>query len=140
MAATTAGALKAYLEAQGLGVTVFRDRAREDQAFPYLTVTEGIAVTPEETFNAFDDEDGHVVELAQVDVWQTWRNDDRTIAESYTLADAVALALNGAILTTLPNYVGAARVASVVRLLEVEENVVHHAVTVEVRRTLARRS
>lgn len=140
MAATTAGALKAFLETQGLGVTVFRDRAREDQAYPYLTVAEGIAVTPEDTFNAYDDDDGHVVEVAQVDVWQTWRNDDRTVAESYTLADAVALALHGAVLTASPHFVGAVSVSSVTRLLEVEENVVHHAVTVEVRRTLARRN
>lgn len=140
MAASTAGALKAFLEAQGLGISVYRDRAPEGPTFPYATVHEAISVSPEPAFNADDDPQGHVTEQAQVSIWQRSRNPD-TLAktESYTLPDAICLALTGAVLTALPTYGGHVRVQGRTRLLEDEGTTIHDAVTVEVRRTLARR-
>lgn len=146
MAATTGGALKALLEAAGLGISVFRDRAPEGRtlvnaagtATPYVTVFEGVSVVPDPAFNSFDDDEHHVIELAQVDVWQQWRDPQTgAVTESYTLPAAVAAALNGARLSAAPTHVsGVVLRDGPRRLLELEENVVHHAITVEVRRTL----
>lgn len=137
MAANTANAIKAYIETLGLGVSVYRDRAPINIAPPYITVVEAISVTPERAFNSFDDAEKHVVELAQVDVWQAWHDaSGYGIAESYTLADAVAKALDGALPTSPPTRVMGMRLTGMVRLLEPEQNIVHHALTVEVRRTL----
>lgn len=148
MAATTAGAIKAYLETLGLGVAVYRDRAPENTplftdagaARPYVTVTEGISVVTDPAFNSFDDDQSHVIELAQVDVWQPWRYPEPAggIAESYTLPDAVMAALDGSRLAEAPTHVAGMRLTGAVRLLEVDDNVVHHAFTVEIRRILTR--
>lgn len=140
MAASLGGAIKALLESQGLGVPVFRDRAPSDQPLPYVVVFEGIAVVPEVAFNAFDDPEGHVLELVQVSLYQQWRDPvTQTLTESYTLADAMALALHRNHLTTAPFHVAGMRVTEgPVRVLDVDDNSVNHAVTVEVRRVLQR--
>lgn len=139
MAANTANAIKALIESLGLGVTVYRDRAPAGIAPPYVTVIEAISVTSDPQFNSFDDSDHHVVELAQVDVWQPWKDSARDgIAETYTLADALASALDGARLPDSPNRVAGMRLTGMVRLLEPDENLVHHALTIELRRTMTR--
>ena len=139
MSASTAGALKALLESGGLGVAVYRDRAVENATLPHVTVSEGIAITSEGVFSAFDDPERHVVELAQVDVWQQWRHPtSRTVLESYTLPDAVLSLLQGNRLSTAPTPVMGMVVQSMVRLLEVSTNTVHHAITVQVHRVLLR--
>jgi hypothetical protein len=140
MAASTAGALKAFLEAQGLGISVYRDQAPEGPTFPYVTVHEAISVSPEPAFNSNDDAEGHVIEQVQVSIWQRSRHPD-TLAktESYTLPDAICLALTGARLTAMPTYGGHVRVQGRTRLPEDEGTIIHDAVTIEVRRTLARR-
>lgn len=140
MAASLGGAIKALLESQGLGVPVFRDRAPANQSLPYVVVYEGIAVVPEVAFNAYDDPEGHVSELVQVSLYQQWR-DSLTggLVESYTLADAMTLALHRNHLTTAPFHVAGMRVTEgPVRVLDVDDNSVNHAVTVEVRRVLQR--
>lgn len=138
MAATTGNAIKALIEAAGLGVTVYRDQAPK-VAMPYVTVFEAITVTPEEAFNPRDDPEGHVTEEVQVDVWQQRRNADTlAITESYTLPDAVCLALSGGLLTALPTYGGHMRLIGRTRQLEDEGTVIHDVLTVEVRRTLVR--
>lgn len=137
MAATTAGALKTFLEAQGLNVSVFRDRPA-DQALPYISVQEAIVVTPNPDGDFGDTSASQTVtEQAQVDVWQQWRHPTtRAVTESYTLPDTVARKLHGAVLTAAPTLVNGCRVLSTVRLVEADENVVHHAVTVELSRVL----
>lgn len=140
MAATTGNAVKALIEAAGLGVTVYRDEAVPAAAMPYVTVFEAISVNPEAAFNAYDDPEGHVTEQVQVDVWQQRRNPTtNAITESYTLPDAVCRALAGKRLTALPTYGGHMQLVGRTRLLEDEGQTIHDALTVEVRRTLARR-
>lgn len=134
MAATTAGTIKAFLEAQGLGISVYRDRAPEGTPRPYVTVSEAISVVPDDHGDFGQGET--VRELAQVDVWQPWRNPDRSNAESYTLTPAVFRALHGATLTAAPTHVYGCRVTGSVRLIEDAENVVHDALTVELSRVL----
>jgi hypothetical protein len=137
MAATTAGALKAYLEAQGLGLAVFRDDAQTGQALPYATVTEAVTVTADGAGDTGDTGAArYVTELAQVDLWQTWRAENGAIAESYTLPGAIVRCLQGAQLTSAPTRVYGCTVDSMVRLLERDTNLVHHAVTVRIRRAL----
>ncbi len=142
--------MKAFLEAQSLGVSVFRDAAPRNTPLPFILIHEGISIVPEPAFNAFDDSEGHVRELVQVDVWQMWRN-LRTgdVLESYTLPDAVIKALKGANLNgNGPTRVSGVTVVGVVRTVgnpaptaregtgRGEEDKVRHAVTIEIRRTL----
>ncbi len=138
MAATTAGAVKALLEAQGLGVSVFRDQKPADQNLDtWISVQEDISTVPDGAFNAYDDPDGHVSELVQVDIWQQARNPTtRAVTESYTLVDAVMKALHGVKLPAAPKNVSGAQVVDRTRLLEPENNIVHTALTVQVRRVL----
>lgn len=113
MASTVGGALKAWLETQGLGVPVFRRHAPpRDPAnpanpypLPYVTIQEGIASI------AHVHEDGGraqggftpVVEELQVDLWMY--EEDPTAAgagrkEVYSLTYQLAAALDGAPLGT----------------------------------------
>lgn len=140
MAASLGGAIKALLEGQALGVPVFRDRAPDNQPLPYIVVYEGIAIVAEPAFNAYDDPEGHVTELAQVSLYQKWRDEvTGALAESYTLADAMTLALHRNRLTTAPFHVAGMRVTEgPVRVLDPDDNSVNHAVTVEVHRMLHR--
>lgn len=137
MSASTAGALKALLEGASLGVAIYRDRAPEAAALPFITISEAISVVPDRAFNQFDDPEGHVVEEAQLDVWQTWRNSTTgTMVENYTLPDRVVKAAKGAALPTAPTAVAGLRVLGRVRRFEEDANLVHDIVTVELRRTL----
>lgn len=137
MSATTAGALKALLEAAGLGVSVHRDAAPDGAVMPYITVSEGLATTPLQHGDVGDAAaDTAVAELAQVDVWQAWRTPEKANAESYTLVPAVVKALHGAKLPTAPTVVHGMTVDSSVRLLERDSNTVHQAITVRIRRRL----
>jgi hypothetical protein len=139
VSATTATAIKALLEAAGLGITFYRDEAPPAASMPYGVVSEAITVNSEPAFSAFDDPEGHVAEQVQIDVWQQRRNPTtNAITESYTLPDATYLALHGECLTTLPTYGGHMRVLGRTRLLEDEGQTIHDAITVEVRRTLLR--
>jgi hypothetical protein len=137
VSATTSGAVKAWLEAQGLGVAVYRDAAPNDRPapLPYITVSEAVALTPDADGDSGDQTTRHTVtEIAQVDVWQTWRTSQGSVAEDYTLPPSVLRALDGASLPNAPGRVYGCRVTSMVRLLEPDTNVVHHAVTVTVNR------
>lgn len=140
MAATTAGAIKAHLEGQGLGVPVFRDEKPSDDASErYITIREDLSTVADGAWNANDDPDGHVSELAQVDIWQKWRAvsaDSGAVVESATLPDAVARALTGVTLAAAPTRVAGVTVVNRTRQLERENNLVHTALTVQLRRTL----
>lgn len=128
MAATTAGAVKAYLETQRLGLAVYRDIAPAAASLPHVTVQEVISLVPEPLGD--HGADPAVTELVQVDLWQTQGS------ETYTLPDAVVGALHGAVLTQHPKHVHGCVVRSAVRLVEPTENVVHLAITVALRRAI----
>lgn len=138
MAATTAGAVKALLEAQGLGISVHRDQAPDNQTLPYVSVTESVSLTPDQGGDLGDTRaTRYVTELVQVDLWQHWRDPSSgAMSESYTLPSAIVAALQGASLPTAPTRVYGVTVDSVVRLLERDTNLTHHAITVRVRRAL----
>lgn len=138
MSATTAGALKTLIEAAGLSLAAYRDEAPDASTLPYVTIAEAISVVPTDSFNAFDDSQGHVTEQAQVDLWQQWHNPSTgVLSESYTLPDALTKALSGAGLSAARTSVQGVRVLSVRRLTESDSDLVHHAITVEVKRTLS---
>lgn len=134
MAATTSGAVKAVLEASGLGVAAYRNAAPDGTAMPYVTVQDEVALTPYPD-GAYDRDVQHNVrEVVQVDVWQTWRSPTGKVLEDYALAGAVRRALHGAALPPAPEPIYGCRVTSSVRLLEPDVNVVHHAITLTVDR------
>lgn len=149
MSASTGNAIKAYIEAGGLGLGAHRDVApdgttpwsAERGATPFVTITDGIAVTPSSINASLAGEGNPVVnEVAQVSLWQAWRDPEspsKRIVESMTLPDALIALLHGARLVTAPTHVWAMYVRSSRRLLERAENVVQHAITVEVVRDSA---
>jgi hypothetical protein len=138
MAATTAAAVKAYLEGLGLGVPVFRDEAPAKQSLPYITVREDVANVPDLDGDQGDPDAEHTTaETVQVDLWQTWRNPQTAaVVESYTLPKQIQRALRGAHLDVSPTHTYGVVLTSTVRLLERASNVVHHASTAVVRRVL----
>jgi hypothetical protein len=139
MAASTAGALKVLIEGAGLGLSAYRHRAPEGQAYPHVVIHEAISITPEPAFSQFDDSQDHVNELVQIDLWQRWKNADGTLAESYSLADTLARTLRGSTLTAAPFHVSGLRLINgPIRDVEVEENLIHDSYTLEVHRVLER--
>jgi hypothetical protein len=138
VAASTAGALKAYIESLGLSLAVYRGKKPEaEKVARWVEVTEDISTVPDGVFNAFDDPDGHVSELAGVDLYQRRMNPATGAnAESYTLPDALTKALNGARLVSAPTHVVGVTVVGRNRVPDPDTNVVHHALTVQIKRTL----
>lgn len=135
MAATTSGALKALIESLGLGLAAYRDDAPEGQAKPYATIREQIAVLPDESGTPWDSPG--VRETAQVDLWQQWRDPaTQAVTESYSLPRALMLGLHGATLNGHPQHTYGLIARSMLRLPEEENNIVHHAITVELVRDL----
>lgn len=97
MSATVAGAIKALVEAAGLGVAAYRDVAPPGATLPYVLIREGIAVTTEPSGDFGAPGPYEVREEVQVDVVQAWKNPQTGARlEVYGLADAVAGALRGA--------------------------------------------
>src|SRR5207253_7625653 len=100
MAASTAGALKALIESLGLSVSVYRDRAPEKTAPPYVTVSEAVAIVTDKL------EDGAVStgkETVSIDVWMTWKNKTTgAITEPYTLPGAILRGIQGKSLGSTP--------------------------------------
>lgn len=143
MSASLAGAIKAYLETQGLGIGFHRDKAPtlqdgEPYPYPYGTINEGVSRTPSRQFNQYDDPEGHITELVDVHIWQAKKHADGFLAEDSSLPDRTELALRGARLTTAPFQVDGVRVVGSVRVPDPDANVVHDAITVAVDRVLSR--
>ena len=138
MAASTAGALKAYIESLGLSLPAFRDKKPTGQDLDrWVEITEDVSTVPDGAFNAFDDPDGHVSELAGVDLYQRRMHPVTGVnTESYTLPDDLTKALNGARLTAGRTNVSGVTVVGRNRVPDPDTNIVHHALTVQVRRTL----
>lgn len=101
MAATTSGALKAYLESLGMGLQWYRDGAPKGTKMPYGVITEDIGST-EEAFGDFGDPnaDVPVQELVQLDLYELARSGPSAggatpVAESYTARDTISRRLRG---------------------------------------------
>jgi hypothetical protein len=143
VAATLAGAIKAHVESQGLGIAGFRDEVPEGQAFPYFVVREGIALTQEPTANAYSG-DRAVIELVQLDLWMSKRNPaNNAITENYTLPDAITAAVNGKSLVAAPKKVYGMKVVGRTRFVQrdvgianTDAGLIRYAITVEVKRNL----
>lgn len=138
MASTTGGALKAYIESLGLGLSAYRDTIPEEATKPYVQIHEGIAISPESSGD-FGDMNAsiEVREEVQLDLYQAHRNDAGAIVESYTLPDALARKLRGAHLATAPKHVYGVRVLSGPnRFPDDDENVVRHLYTLALARAL----
>lgn len=135
MAATTAGALKAFIEGLGLSISVYRDRAPTNLAPPYVTVEEALAVIPD---GLEDDAYSTGVETATVHVWMSWKNTTTgALAESQTLVRDIVRGLQGQSLPAAPTRVYAVLVRHEgPRMVDEEENVVHVPITVELMRAL----
>ena len=129
-----------HVEAQGFGVSVYRDQAPPEKTLPYVTVMEDIAMVPDPTSAPFDHsaDPPWFRETAQVDVWQQWQQKSgtaRTLVEDTTLARKVALSLHGATLGLIgSSRVWGVQVTNMLRLLDKDENVVHHSITLEIHR------
>jgi hypothetical protein len=101
VSATTSGAIKAALEAAGLGVPWYRDVAPDTQQPPFGTVQESIGLDVEASGDEGDPQ-AHVsvAELVQVDLWQAWKTANGRPAESYDLPSRTVRALRAASLPT----------------------------------------
>ena len=138
MSATSAGAVKAYVEGLGLGLPAFRRKAPPEQTtYPYVTVQEAISVVVELHGDEGDPAARvHARELVQVDLWEERRNSDGT-GEQYGLPAQLLMRLRAA---RLP-IIGTGRVYGVSSLSlayvpDPDPNVVHHALTLTIRREL----
>lgn len=135
MSATTAGAVKAWLETQSLGVAIYRDEAPEGKAPPYIVILEAISIVPEPSVNPANDD--AVQELIQVDVIQLRRDPSRQITEDYTLPQAVAAAVHGRPLMTTPTKCYRILLSGMVRLPpDHETQLLQHSITALVKRQL----
>ncbi|MDX3074620.1 hypothetical protein [Streptomyces sp. MI02-7b] len=142
MAATTGGAIKAYLESLGSGVPVFRDGPRQDQAPPFAVVTEAESIGLTPTGNGdYGDPNAtlQITEIATVDLVETARIKTGAAtarsAERYGLAESFAHALNHATLPAHPARVTAVRVTGMQRF-PIVDNRVRSSITVEIKRAL----
>lgn len=129
-------------------MSVYRDQApssltliaADGTASPYLTVSEAITVVPDKLEDAAA---STVREHATVDIWMPWKNlVSGILLESYTLPAAVSKALQGSRLLTSGTGKPATTVYAVLvhsvgpRIVEIDDNVVHVPIWVEVWRAL----
>lgn len=138
MAASTAGAIKALIEAAGLGLAAYRDEAPERAALPHVIITEDVALVPSGSDGTFDRGAGphSSRETVQVSLWERWRDAGGLKGESYTLRDALVALLDGAALPVAPTHVWGVLFRSRRRLVERDVNLVQTAITIEVVRDI----
>lgn len=143
MAATTAGALKAYIESLGLSLSAYRDEVPEEKSPPYVRIHEAISITPRQSGD-FSDHTAqqHATEEAQLDLFQQARDlsqPTRPVTENYGLADTLVAKLHGARLPVAPKHVYGVRVLNATRFPNApddDDNVVRHLITVALDRAL----
>lgn len=142
MAATTSGAIKAYLESLALGVPVFRDGPRPGQDYPYIVVTEAVSIGPDGTANGdFGDPaaEVNIIEIVTVDLVQRGRAKTGASTtknvERYGLAEAIAHRLHGCSLPAHPAKVHGVKATDIDRI-PLADNVVRHSITVTLHREL----
>ncbi|MEU0370638.1 hypothetical protein ABZ070_10295 [Streptomyces sp. NPDC006283] len=144
MAATTAGAIKARLEALGTSVPFFRDGPRPGQAPPFGVITEAVSIGLDLTGQGdFGDPDASVpiIETVTVDLIENARTKATASkapnAERYGLAELFAHALHGHPLPAHPAKVTAVRVQDIDRF-PIADNRIRHSITVAIHRELLR--
>lgn len=138
MSATSAGAIKAYIESLGLALPTFRRQAPPEQVlFPYVTVQEAISLVTDLSGDEADP-DARVTarELVQVDLWEQRRQSDGS-GERYGLPALLLRRLRAA---RLP-IIGTSRVYGVSGLSltyvpDPDPAIVHHALSLTIRREL----
>ncbi|MFI8865342.1 hypothetical protein ACIGNW_00265 [Streptomyces sp. NPDC053707] len=141
MAATTEGALKAFLESLGSGVPAFRDGPRDGQACPFWVIEQQDIQINARSAGDFGDPDAevNVVEILTVDLIElarvktgptTTRN-----AQRYGLAEVTARALHGCQLPAAPGPITAVRFRDLDRF-PIKDNRVRSSITIEVHRPL----
>lgn len=142
MAATTSGAIKAYVEGLGLNLPVFRDGPRPEQAPPYAVVTEGQSIGLAPNGNGdYGDPDApiEIVEVVTVDVVQRARVKAGAATaqntERYGLVEAVAARLNGCTLPAHPARITAVRMQGIDRL-PIADNIARSTIQLAITRTL----
>lgn len=138
MALTTSGALKAYVEGLGLSLAAYRDVAPVSAALPYVTIHESLAITPETLHGPDIATVG--VELAQVDVWYNLRAPSGgAAADNPSTVASLVRSLQGA---SIPQFgsplkmVYGCLVRNVVRLVELQHDLIHYSVTLHIWREL----
>lgn len=102
---------------------VYRDMAPDSVALPFVTFMSDLARTPEL------EGDGIVKarkQMMQIDLWQQLTSEDVAIVE------ALLAAVDGADLTGVDKTVFKCKVADIQRLVDLDDNICHHALTVEV--------
>lgn len=140
MSLTSSGALKGIIESAGLKLAAYRDAMPQQHSMPVVTVDENVAVT-QERHGDTGDPDGHhgEAELVYVHLWELWRNPDGRSAEQ----PATLRGLKRTIRTAPPFTYGpddapvrvyGLRIDGHARIVEEEDNVVHHTITVTLRR------
>jgi hypothetical protein len=146
--ASTATAVKLYVESLGLSLVAYRDGAPTNDAgqvtaaYPHVVVQEGIAYDHQLHGDYGDPNAAEAVtELVQVDLYQLARKlvgASSQDVESYTLPDALRRALHGAKLGELGSGSTSRRVYGVTlrdgRRWPIADNVVRHTFTIAVER------
>ena len=102
---------------------IYRDFGPPNATKPYITYLDELRNTPELSG------DGIVrgrLRLVQVDIWQ-----DKT-SENFELGNLVFSALDGIKKIDASNYIYQIRVSDIQRLVSSEDNIIHHAITLEV--------
>ena len=123
--ASIGGSIRTILINAGIsGVTgIFRDFAPPSTEKPYITYSDELRNVPELIG------DGLVKtrrRMVQFDLWQNRQN------ENTSLVDTVVAALDGAGQFDDGTYVFRLRVSDIQRMVSLEDNVVHHALTLDV--------
>ena len=146
LAAGTYGALKAYVEAQGLNISLYKDAApptTKDPVTgllkkPYCTIIEDLSMTSDSRDDGGAGAGGstYVSELVQLDLWMNWRDSADKSLEDRALPSAIHRKLDGCTLDLSPTRVYNVVVQNRIRLVERDNNVVHVAYTLAIRRAL----
>ena len=102
---------------------IYRDFGPPNAAKPYITYLDELRNTPELSG------DGLVrgrLRLVQVDIWQDKTN------ENFDLVNLAVAALDGVKKIDATNYIYQIRVSDIQRLVSSEDNIIHHAISLEV--------
>jgi hypothetical protein len=102
---------------------IYRDFGPPNAVKPYITYLDELRNTPELSG------DGIVrgrLRLVQVDIWQDKTN------ENFDLGNLVVSALDGVKKIDASNYIYQIRVSDIQRLVSSEDNLIHHAISLEV--------
>lgn len=140
MSMTSAGALKALIESGGLKVAAYRDAMPQTADMPVVTIDENVA-TSQERHGDNADPDGHhgESELLNVHLWELWRTQEGKPAERYELIRDLKRLLRTARPFSYgrddaPVRVYGLRIDGHARIVEEDENVVHHTISLTMRR------